>query len=533
MPKQPKIMTEEEKNRCTEIDLPDLIAYRIESDIYEDRFYVIPKKYFPYTDVRPTCPFPGCPGNGSSNVRIKDYKERNVMDMPRYGKPSRLILRVPRYICNDCNNPFSTPFESVGLRDRVTSRLLSFIQKEAYELIPFSDIARRVGLEESGVVRICDEYLQNALAGYTLEFPEVIGVDEDHFKTYENDYSFIITDPVKMKILDLWPSREKQYIMDEFRKLDGREKVIGVTMDMSSVYRDVVEKMFPNASVVCDRFHVIKLITKKLIEIKDNVLDSYKVKYKGDRKKIKEIENDFSVIRDLMLINQEDLSDKAKTKLGQLLAKYEEMSVAYLLKEEFRDIYSLSKNRKEAIKRYNDWANGIRDDNPLFKPFVELRDGTFKNWRMEFLNYFDFKEKGMPVSNGPTEGLNSVVKSIMRTGRGYMKFNVLRAKCVLGGDIRYDRLITDKMQRLKKKLMRKGVTEPKLFENEALRAAADEAEQERRKRRRDQKAKRGTWSKLKRRALSDDSEDEPPAPEDLRKSTHPIQGEFDFGLREE
>lgn len=81
--------------------------------------------------------------------------------------------------------------------------------------------------------------------------------------------------------------------------------------------------------------------------------------------------------------------------------------------------------------------------------------------------------------------------------------------------------------------MRQGVTEPKLFENKALRAAADEADQERRKRRRDQKAKRGTWSKLKRKALSDEGEDEPPAPEDLRKSTNPIQGEFDFGSLEE
>lgn len=520
-----KVMTAEEKARCIEIDLPDLIAYQIEDDISETRYNVIPKKYYPYTAVQPSCPYPGC---GSTDVSLKEYKYRNVLDSARYFKQSRLIIKVPRYTCNKCKNTFTTPLESVDVNQRMTKRLREFIRREAYELIPFSDIARRIGMDESNVVRLCDSILQDDFANYTIDFPEVIGVDEDHFRTYENDYSFIITDPVNMKILDLWPSRETKYLRKHFAALKGSEKVRGITMDMSKDYRRVCEEMFPEARIVCDRFHVIKLITNALDDIRGAVLAKHKAQNKNHPKLQKEVSEDFDVLRDLMLLNQESLSEKAKSKLGSLLTKYPEMATPYIMKEEFRDIYRLSANRKEAIERYEAWTKSYDHNDPLYEPYDILRRRTFQNWRMEFFNYFDFKEEGMPISNGPTEGLNSVVKSIMRTGRGYPIFTVLRAKCVLGAGVREERVITQKMQMIKKQMMRQGVTDEALYENEMLRQAAIEAEQERKNQRRKTTAKRKTVSKLEKSGLLD-GDDEPPAPP-IRRF---VQAEFDFSELDE
>ena len=521
-----KVMTDAEKAACIDIDLPDLIAYKRENDIAEERFYVIPCKYYPYTDVRPSCPFPGC---GSADVSLKEYKERIVSDVPRYSKSARLYIKMPRYTCDKCHNTFPTPLESVDIGQRMTKRLENYIHHEAYELVPFSDIARRIGIDESTVVRLGDKMLQEDLSQYTIDFPEIIGVDEDHFHTYDKDYSFIITDPVNMKILDLWPSRETKYLRKHFAQLKGREKVRGITMDMSKDYRAVCEDMFPNASIVCDRFHVIKLITNALDDIRCNVLKQYQAKYKNHKDQLKEVKEDFNLMRDLMLMNQEELGEKAKAKLGQLLLTYPEMRIPYIMKEEFRDIYRLSNNRKEAIERYDAWAASYDHKDPLYEPYDILRRRTFKNWRMEFFNYFDFKEQGMPISNGPTEGLNNVVKSIMRTGRGYPIFNVLRAKCVLGAGVREERVISAKMQKIKKQMLRQGVTDEALYEQDQLRLAAIEAEKQRKEQRRKNAKNRSSTSKLKKRALADDG-DEDPAPPITRR---PVQTEFDFSELEE
>ena len=49
------------------------------------------------------------------------------------------------------------------------------------------------------------------------------------------------------------------------QRLQGKDKVRVVCMDLSSIYRAVVRKHFPNARIVADRFHVIRLINHHLL----------------------------------------------------------------------------------------------------------------------------------------------------------------------------------------------------------------------------------------------------------------------------
>ena len=46
----------------------------------------------------------------------------------------------------------------------------------------------------------------------------------------------------------------------------GREKVKVVCMDLSSGYRSIVRRCFPNAKIVADRFHVIRLVLYHFME---------------------------------------------------------------------------------------------------------------------------------------------------------------------------------------------------------------------------------------------------------------------------
>jgi len=124
------------------------------------------------------------------------------------------------------------------------------------------------------------------------------------------------------------------------------------------------------------------------------------------------------------------------------------------------------------------------ENSNIYNPYKKIRDGTLQRWYFEVFNYFEFKEKGILISNGPTEGLNNLVKSIMRIGRGY-SFDVLRAKCVLGSEMRFEDHILKEIRKKKKKLLRQGITDPKLLENEALREAVLEDEEEKKKRKKE------------------------------------------------
>jgi transposase len=62
------------------------------------------------------------------------------------------------------------------------------------------------------------------------------------------------------KIFDLVLGRSEAALEAYLAKLPGKERVRIVCMDLASVYRAMVRKLFPKAKIVADRFHVIRLI---------------------------------------------------------------------------------------------------------------------------------------------------------------------------------------------------------------------------------------------------------------------------------
>ena len=57
----------------------------------------------------------------------------------------------------------------------------------------------------------------------------------------------------------------KKELADYLANLPGKERVKVVCMDLSSTYRSIVKKHFPNAKIVADRFHVIRLLQHQCV----------------------------------------------------------------------------------------------------------------------------------------------------------------------------------------------------------------------------------------------------------------------------
>ncbi len=66
-------------------------------------------------------------------------------------------------------------------------------------------------------------------------------------------------------VFDIALGRSERSLEGFLNNLRGRDKVKMVCIDLSRTYRSIVKKYFPNATIVADRFHVIRLINNHFL----------------------------------------------------------------------------------------------------------------------------------------------------------------------------------------------------------------------------------------------------------------------------
>ncbi|WP_147696152.1 transposase, partial [Vogesella mureinivorans] len=127
-------------------------------------------------------------------------------------------------------------------------------------------------------------------------------------------------------LLEVVDSHKSEEIIEVLKQQPQaiRENVKEVSVDMWGGFPKVIKEVFPNALIVIDRFHVMKLVNKALNKMRLNL-------------ELKGLKN-----RCLLLKNQVDLTESEKLELTNLLKDSACLGIAYELKEELRDIYETS-----------------------------------------------------------------------------------------------------------------------------------------------------------------------------------------------
>ncbi len=179
-------------------------------------------------------------------------------------------------------------------------------------------------------------------------------------------------------------------------------------MDMWAPYRDACKAVIPDAQIVIDKFHVVKMANEAMEKVRKGLRDRLTLKEKR------------GLIHDrfVLLKRERDVTDKESLLLSGWLKNYDELRLAYRLKEDFFKIYD-AQSPDEAQALYIAWKQRITPDlEPAFHDLVRAWD----NWTPWILGYFDH-----PITNAYTEYLNSLIRVMNRLGRGY-SFEALRAK---------------------------------------------------------------------------------------------------------
>lgn len=201
-------------------------------------------------------------------------------------------------------------------------------------------------------------------------------------------------------LLEVIDSHKSDDIIDMLKQQpeEMRASVEEVCVDMWGGFPKVIKEVFPNANIVIDRFHVMKLVNKSLNKIR------LKLGFTGLKNKA------------LLLKNNRDLSDEEKIELRALLSLSPGLEIAYELKEELRQIYESNSTIKSGLTKMKIWLKYAS----LF--FADVAN-TLQSHLPEIANFFKNR-----TTSGVTEGINTKIKLILRQSYGFVSFELMREK---------------------------------------------------------------------------------------------------------
>jgi len=252
-----------------------------------------------------------------------------------------------------------------------------------------------------------------------------IGVDETSFltatATEATRWVSSICDVNARAVIDVIEGRQA----DDLGAWLGQQpaewtQTVRVTVcDLHEPFRRALAEAFPKATMVADPFHVVAVATRALDKTRRRVQNDT-LGHRGRRA------DPLYRGRKLLAMAAERLDDVAAGKLERFLNAGDptgEVSEAWLAKECLRDLFTLHGDRNLACR----WLDAlIADCKTATGAEVRGMARTLKRWRNQILAWHT-----TGASNGPTEGLNSLIKKVKRVAAGFRSFRNYRLRILL------------------------------------------------------------------------------------------------------
>jgi transposase len=183
------------------------------------------------------------------------------------GLDTELIIACRRYECPGCSRSFVQPLNGVMPGRRSTEPWRKSIYERHDDGICASVLAVRERTAPATVGRIYAQFTERkARERLSLDCPRVLGIDEH---TLHKGMRFATTfcDLKQRRVFDISPGRSEAELASYLQTLRGREKVRVVCIDLSNTYRAMIRRWFPNAAIVADRFHAVRLAGLHLMRV--------------------------------------------------------------------------------------------------------------------------------------------------------------------------------------------------------------------------------------------------------------------------
>jgi transposase len=368
---------------------------------------------------------------------------RVLHDVPFGHRQVRLSWRQRLWRCEEPLCPVRTWTEEHDLappRGRLTHRAVSWAADAlAEDDTTVSALARRLGVDWHTLwASVRAEARRRAADPARLDGVIALGVDEHVWRpgkfgqgrevTCMVDLTRDAAGQVRARLLDLVPGRSGTAYAAwlDARTEAFRAGVKHAALDPFRGYANALRDSLSEAVQVLDAFHVVKLGTQVLDEVRRRVQQATTGR-RGHR------EDPLYKIRGLLRHGAENLTDRQQARLTTGLETGDpdgEVAVAYGCYQLLRSIYTSTGGQAAAEKVLE-----VFHTCPI--PEVARLGRTLRSWREQVLAYFTTGG----VSNGGTEAINLQIEKARRLAHGYRNFTNYRLRLLLaaGGTRPYRR----------------------------------------------------------------------------------------------
>ena len=371
-----------------------------------------------------------CPRCGS-RAWVKDRPVVSYVDLPFGGVPITLRwkkhrLRCPRRQCAERSfTLFDHRIAAKGCM--LTTRAAKWVTRQIGAGQTVSHLARELCCSWDVVNAAVRIYGQALLEADTKRLKETtaIGLDEALFVRQgpykHKSWATTVCDVVNHQLIEVLPTREFAEVAGWLYRQPHhvKDNLDYGCLDMSRTYNAVFKVVTPKATRVIDRFHVMRHAIAAVDEVRRRV-QQQRLGHRGRSG------DPLYKARKLLVIKDTAGDPELSSRLEGLLALGDpegEVAFAYSLKEAVARFYETD-DAEQAADLLRDVIDlGSRRSSPFE---VRRLAHTLSNWFEPIVAWHEAR-----VSNGPTEGMNNLLKRVKRVAFGFTNFENFRIRALL------------------------------------------------------------------------------------------------------
>ena len=355
-------------------------------------------------------PAPSCPHCHGKMIKYDFQKPSKIPLLEQAGTPTLLRLKKRRFQCKSCRRVTVAETSIVEKNCQISNLVRQKVTQLLTEKVSLTDIARRLRVSTSTVYRKLDQF---TFKEHYDKLPAVMSWDEFGFK--KGELAFVAQNYETNQLITILDNHLQTTIRNYFLKypLEARQKVQFITMDMSGAYIPLAKKLFPNAKIVLDRFHIIQHLGRAFLKTRIATMNQF------DKKSLP-----YRALKNHWRLFQKDsrklsLNSFYSKTFRQTLAPHEVVEKTLGFSKELTDYYTLYQlllfHFQE--KRVDEFFELIEENRSKVNHYFQTVFRTFLRHKQYIQNALE-----TDYSNAKLEATNKLIKDIKRLGFGFRNF---------------------------------------------------------------------------------------------------------------
>ena len=361
-----------------------------------------------------------CSNCKSRRIVRRGKKLRRFRSIPIGVKPVFIEIEIQRVYCSVCHLVRQVKLAFAKWRRTYTRAFERYVLGLS-RFMTILDVANHLGVSWGTIKEIQKQYLLKRYKRPSLKNIDCIAIDEISIGKGHR-YLTVVLNLKTGAVIHVGDGKGADALTPFFCRVKrSKADVKAVAIDMSPAYIAAVMDNLPDAAIVFDHFHVIKMYNEKLSDFRRALYNEVE---KISQKQV------LKGTRWLLMKNPENLNQQKNEhhRLSEALKLNEPLATAYYLKEDLRQFWKQN-SKKSARKHILHWiAKAESTKIPMLRKFAK----TLRIRMFGLLTYYDY-----PISTGPLEGTNNKIKTLQKQAYGFRDLFFFKLKILALHETKY------------------------------------------------------------------------------------------------